>query len=202
MRPRHLLSLVRAAFGACRGRGLDLPRRVVRNVHGEITACSSQFGHVVAGKRLASGDPVLYLPLPPVMICVPHFMSGWEASRSRVSKVEKITSPSLSVSAQPIDVLLVAQFHIERGAPSRHFVEHRLALQVLRRAHRLEQSGRSNPFHLKALHGPENEMSDVGCRSFLSYACASSAWTEPERTTNAPDRITVVIKLLCIVTSK
>ena len=32
----------------------------MRNVHGEITACSSQLGHVIAGKGLASGDPGIF----------------------------------------------------------------------------------------------------------------------------------------------
>src|SRR5262249_5161074 len=32
----------------------------------------------------------LYLPVPPVMMCVPQFISGCDLSVSRVSKVEKI----------------------------------------------------------------------------------------------------------------
>src|SRR5262245_27774536 len=42
----------------------------------------------------------LYLPVPPVMIWVPQFISGCDLSRSRVSKVEKIWSPSVSVNTQ------------------------------------------------------------------------------------------------------
>src|SRR5512133_3030238 len=41
-----------------------------------------------------------YLPVPPVMMWVPQFMSGCDLSRSRLSKVEKILSPSLSASTQ------------------------------------------------------------------------------------------------------
>src|SRR5262245_5330354 len=42
----------------------------------------------------------LYLPEPPVMIWVPQSICGCDLSRSRVSKVEKIWSPSLSVNTQ------------------------------------------------------------------------------------------------------
>src|SRR6476659_3585045 len=42
----------------------------------------------------------LYLPVPPVMIWVPQFICGCDLSVSRVSKVEKIWSPSLSVNTQ------------------------------------------------------------------------------------------------------
>src|SRR6478735_1796566 len=42
----------------------------------------------------------LYLPVPPVMTWVPQFISGWLLSRSRVSKVEKILSPSVSARMQ------------------------------------------------------------------------------------------------------
>ncbi len=50
----------------------------MRNVHREITTCSGQLGHVVAGKGLR---PV-----------ISHI------GRERLSKVEKIASPSLSVT--------------------------------------------------------------------------------------------------------
>src|ERR1700746_688623 len=42
----------------------------------------------------------LYFPVPPVMIWVPQSIFGCDLSRSRVSKVEKILSPSLSASTQ------------------------------------------------------------------------------------------------------
>ena len=41
----------------------------------------------------------LYFPVPPVMTCVPQSIFGCDLSRSRVSKVEKILSPSLSASS-------------------------------------------------------------------------------------------------------
>src|SRR5262245_8754869 len=37
-----------------------------------------------------------YLPVPPVMMCVPQLISDCDLSTSRVSKVEKILSPSAS----------------------------------------------------------------------------------------------------------
>src|SRR6201993_1967331 len=40
----------------------------------------------------------LYLPVPPLMICVPKFISGCDLSTSRVSNVEKILSPSVSAN--------------------------------------------------------------------------------------------------------
>src|SRR5215475_6789402 len=40
----------------------------------------------------------LYLPVPPVMMWVPQFICGWDLSRSRVSNVEKILSPSASAN--------------------------------------------------------------------------------------------------------
>src|SRR6266498_1031434 len=42
----------------------------------------------------------LYFPVPPVMMRLPQSIFGCDLSRSRVSKVEKILSPSLSASTQ------------------------------------------------------------------------------------------------------
>src|SRR6476469_9048323 len=42
----------------------------------------------------------LYFPVPPVMIWVPQSIFGCDLSRSRVSNVEKILSPSLSANTQ------------------------------------------------------------------------------------------------------
>ena len=50
-----------------------------------------------------------------------------------------------------------------------HFVEHRLALQVLGCPNRFKQMSCPNSRNLQALYGPEDEMSDVGGRTFLSY---------------------------------
>src|SRR3954471_4899079 len=50
----------------------------------------------------------LYLPVPPVTIWVPQSIFGCDLSRSRVSNVEKTTSPSLSVSAQAPSIHFLA----------------------------------------------------------------------------------------------
>src|SRR5262249_52923913 len=49
-----------------------------------------------------------YLPVPPVMTCVPQLISGCDLSRSRVSKVEKILSPSASASTQAPSIYFFA----------------------------------------------------------------------------------------------
>src|SRR6516164_10976676 len=61
----------------------------------------------------------LYLPVPRVMMCVPQFISGCDLSVSRVSKVEKIWSPSLSVNTQ---------------APSMYFLSPDATLSAAQRA--------------------------------------------------------------------
>jgi hypothetical protein len=48
------------------------------------------------------------LPVPPVMTCVPQLISGCDLSRSRVSKVEKILSPSASASTQAPSIYFFA----------------------------------------------------------------------------------------------
>jgi hypothetical protein len=69
--------------------------------------------------------------------------------------------------ADAVDIFLVARFHVERRASCRHFVEHRLAFEVLGCPNRFQQMSGANSRNLQALQGPENEMSDVGGRSFL-----------------------------------
>ena len=67
----------------------------MRDVHRGIAAVTGQCGHRDASKRLTPGDTRI-LAGPPVMMWVPQLISGCDLSRSRVSKVEKILSPSLS----------------------------------------------------------------------------------------------------------
>src|SRR5262249_55915701 len=50
----------------------------------------------------------LYFPVPPVMMCVPQFISGCDLSMSRVSKVEKILSPSASASTQAPSIYVLS----------------------------------------------------------------------------------------------
>src|SRR5262249_24159100 len=61
----------------------------------------------------------LYLPVPPVMMWVPQFISGCDLSTSRVSNVEKIWSPSASVNTQ---------------APSMYFMSPDATLSAAQRA--------------------------------------------------------------------
>ena len=77
----------------------DLPARVVRDVHRRVAAGAGEVRHALQANGSLPVMP-LYLPVPPVMMCVPHFMSGCDLSTSRVSKLEKIMSPSASASTQ------------------------------------------------------------------------------------------------------
>src|ERR1700692_405429 len=61
----------------------------------------------------------LYFPVPPVMTWVPQSIFGCDLSRSRVSKVEKILSPSRSASTQ---------------APSIYFLSPKLTFSAAQRA--------------------------------------------------------------------
>ena len=77
----------------------------------------------------------LYLPVSPVMTCVPQAMCGCDLSTSRVSKVEKILSPSASASTQ---------------APSIYFLEPESTLSASQRAASL---GRAAVSSLCSDHG-------------------------------------------------
>jgi hypothetical protein len=71
----------------------------VRNVHREIAAGTSQGGHGQTSERLFSDDARV-LAGAARDDRVPQLLSGCALSTSRVSKVEKILSPSLSASTQ------------------------------------------------------------------------------------------------------
>jgi hypothetical protein len=59
--------------------------------------------------------------VPPVMICVPQFMSGCDLSRSRVSKVEKnLVAAAIGQHAGTVDVFFVARLNVQRLASGRH----------------------------------------------------------------------------------
>ena len=96
---RMALGLLGKHWGLNLGELLDLPARVVRDVHRRVAAGAGKVRHSVAGERLAAGDALIFARAA-VMMCVPHFMSGCDLSRSRVSKLEKIMSPSASASTQ------------------------------------------------------------------------------------------------------
>src|SRR6516165_4562706 len=75
----------------------------------------------------------LYLPVPPVMICVPQFISGCDLSTSRVSNVEKILSPSVSANTQaPSMYFLSPDATLSAAQMCRHLVEHLYSFHVLR----------------------------------------------------------------------
>ena len=112
----------------------------------------------------------LYLPVPPVMIWVPQFICGCDLSVSRVSKVEKIWSPSLSVHTQ---------------APSMYFLSPDATLSAAHRADilssifspfhvlggpdRLKIGGRSKAGNVNAHQRPKNEVHHVGRGPFLFH---------------------------------
>jgi hypothetical protein len=50
-----------------------------------------------------------HFPVPPVIICVPQFMAACDLSTSRVSKVEKILSPSLSARTQAPSIYFLSR---------------------------------------------------------------------------------------------
>ena len=78
---------------------LDLPRRVMRDIHGGIAAGASQCRQRFTSEWLAPCDALVFAGAAgDDMGATIHFRL--RLSRSRVSKVEKIWSPSLSVNTQ------------------------------------------------------------------------------------------------------
>src|SRR5262245_14609292 len=86
---------------------LDFPRRVVGDVHSGVAPAPASAGIELQANGSLPLMPV-YLPVPPVMIWVPQARSGCDLSRSRVSKVEKILSPSASASTQAPSIYFLA----------------------------------------------------------------------------------------------
>ena len=96
-----LLSLVRAAF--CGSRGLDFPCRIVRNVHGEIAARPSQFGHIIAGKGFAPGDPGIFAAAFHVRLRGIQ-IAGVEGREDHIAVL-------VGQRASAINVFLITRFH-------------------------------------------------------------------------------------------
>jgi hypothetical protein len=85
----------------------------MRDVHRSIATGASQRRHRYAAIPL-------YLPVPPVMIWVPQFICGCDLSVSRVSKVEKIWSPSLSVNTQAPSMYFLSPDALHFSAVDEH----------------------------------------------------------------------------------
>src|SRR5262245_51790238 len=79
---------------------LYLPRRVVRDVHRGIPARASQRRHRYTGKWLTPSDPLILAGATSDDMGATVHLRLRLVSVSRVSKVEKIWSPSLSVNTQ------------------------------------------------------------------------------------------------------
>src|SRR5215831_10164183 len=104
------------------------------------------------------------------MMWVPQFISGCDLSVSRVSKVEKIWSPSLSVNTQaPSMYFLSPDATLSAAHRADILSSHLLLLHVLGGPDRLQIGSRSKAGNVNAHQRPKNEMRHIGRGPFLFH---------------------------------
>jgi|SRR6516162_2174267 len=133
---------------------LYLPRRVMRDVHRGIAARACQRRHRYTGKWLTPSDPLILAGAASDDM-VPQFICGCDLSVSRVSKVEKIWSPSLSVNTQAPSMYFLSPDATLSAAHRADILSSILPLHVLGGPDRLKVGGRSKAGNVDAHQRPK-----------------------------------------------